>query len=495
MSSNLKSEAASGVRWTTLNTISSTSLQFAQLAILGRVLGPEAFGLMAMVLVVTELGRVFQDFGLSSAIVQRKDVSKEELSSLYWVNILFGSVVCGVVYFATPAVARVFRTEEINGLLRVTSLSFVITPFGVQFQALLRKTMRFDILTKFNIASVFLSSVVAVIFALKGYGAWSLVWGALSRGLFQTIFLVFWGWKSEWWPSLHFRWSDTRGYLSFGMYRLGAMAANQFNSRVDQLVVGAVMGPGVLGYYNMAFRLVMQPIQRLNPILTTVAFPVFSIVQDDPPRLKRGFMKMVSFIMAVNTPALVGLAVVAPVAVPFLVGAKWSPCVPVMQILAFYALARSLFNVSGTIILAKGKANWAFYWNSALLLLVPPILYLASMGKEVTNIALALVGLQTLSVLCLYRFFIPRLIGPCFYECLQALGRPTLLATAMAAVVMGTSLFVAHMPMAINLLILITTGALVYVIFSWFFQRELLVELTKMLPRHAPSSVSVDESG
>jgi len=479
---SIELKAASGIRWTTLNTVSITVIQLVQLGIIGRILGPEAFGLMAMVMVVMESGGIFADVGLSSAIIQRKEQKKEELSTLYWFNIIIGFIVFSVVYLFTPVIAIGFRIAEIESLLPVTALSFLISPFGLQFQTLLRKYLRFDVIAKINIFSAITGMLTAIDCALNDYGVWSLVWGGLINVAVRTGLLIGWGWRAKWQPKLHFKWSDMHGYLAFGLYRVGAMVANQISSRADQILIGVLMGPVALGYYNIAFRLVMEPIQKINPILTSVAFPIFSIIQDDTARLKRGFFRMIRFLMSVNAPVLIGMAVVAPMAVPLLIGEKWLPSIPLVQILSFYALVRSLGNAGGSLIIAKGRANWTFYWNIALLLIIPAVVYFSSFKGEMVHIAFALVVMQVVLFFFHYRAFIRNLIGPCLPEYLYSLGFPIILAFAMGAVVFICSYFIQELPAAINLSAQISIGTIVYLALSWSFQRDLFSEAVQLLP-------------
>lgn len=482
MSLNLKSKAASGIRWTALNTVCTTAIQLIQLAIIGRILGPKAFGLMAIVMVVMESAGIFADVGLSSAIIQRKEPTKEELVTLYWFNVIVGFIVFSVVYLFTPVIAIGFSVAEIKSLLPVAAVSFLISPFGVQFQILLRKYLRFDVIAKINISSAIAGMLTAIGCALNGYGVWSLVWGGLINVAVRTGLLIGWGWHAKWQPKLYFRWSDMHGYLSFGLYRVGAMVANHINSRADQILIGVLMGPVALGYYNIAFRLVMEPIQKISPILTSVAFPVFSIIQDDTARLKRGFFQMISFLMSVNAPVLIGMAVVAPLAVPLLIGEKWLPSIPLVQILSFYALGRSLGNAGGSLIIAKGRASWTFYWNIVLLLIIPAVVYFSSFKGEMIHIAFALVIMQVVLFFCHYRVFIRNLIGACLSEYLHAVGFPIILAFAMGAVVLICSYFIQELPAAIKLSAQISIGTIAYLALSWFFQRNLFSEVIRLFP-------------
>ncbi len=479
----LKQQALSGVRWTTINMVSITVLQFVQLAILARILGPNVYGLIAIVMVIIGFARVFSETGLSSAVIQRKNINIRKLSTLYWINVLVGLILYGIIYLCTPIISKCFKTQEINSLLPVGALSLVISAFGVQFQTLLRKILRFDIISKINVSSMFIGTIVAVSCGWSGYGVWSLIWGDLSYTSFSTGLFIIYGIKQKWWPKFYFKWSETKGYLSFGLYRIGSTVINSFNSKVDQLLIGNLMGMESLGYYNIAVRLVLQPIQKLNPILTNVAFPVFSKVQDDINRLKKGFFKMNKFLMTVNAPILIGLAVTAPLVVPLLIGKKWVPVVPLVQILAFYALIRSIGNASSSLIIAKGKANWSFYWNAAMFIVVPIVVYFSSLGGEMIYIAVALVCLHIILFFVSYWLRIRKLIGECLSEYIQALSIPILLSIIMGAIITIFSFFIKPLSSSIiQLFIICSIGLFIYILLSWFFQRVLFIELIDLLP-------------
>lgn len=479
----LRQQALRGIRWTTVNAVGTALITFLELTILGRLLGPEPFGLMAMVMVVSEYSNIFANFGLSDAIIQRKNNTREALTTLYWVNVAIGFILFVIVVLFTPLIAKGFGVRALNYLLPVTSFAFVISSFGVQFQTLLRKILRFDILAKANVTSVLLGFFVSVASAWYGYGVWAMVAGYLTRIFFRTIFFMIWGFSSTFRPFLYFRWDDDiKNYLGFGLYRMGAMIANEFSARVDQLLIGVLMGPLALGYYNFAFRLVLQPVQMLNPILTQIAFPVFSIVQDNTDRLQRGFLKMVHLLMSVNSPILIGLAAISPVAIPLLFGEKWGPAIPLIQVLAFYSLIRSLGNAGASIVIAKGKANWALYWNIVLALIIPVVIYSASLGGNTIHIALALVGVQFILFFCFYQVFIRVLLGPCFLEYIKAVVTSIVLAVVMGIIVTLFSYMLEITPIA-TLLSQIFIGSIVYIILCYLLQRTVCTEFINLFAK------------
>ncbi len=355
-------------------------------------------------------------------------------------------------------------------------MSFVVASFGAQFTALIHKQLRFDIVTKFTIVSSLIGMTVSVVLALYDYGVWALIWGNLGLTFSLTIMRIAWARTASMLPSLHFNWQDKRGYLSFGSYRVASQFVSNLNSRIDQLLIGYLLGPVAVGYYNIAFRLAIAPSTKINSILTTVAFPAFSSAQDNPGLLKRGFIKMIGFVTSANAPILVGLAALAPLLVPIFLGEQWRPSIPLVQVLAFFSLLRSFENAAGSLILAKGKADWAFYWNLSLTLLIPPVIFVVAQTNSILAICYSLVMLQAFRFLGHYGVFIRNIIGPCAKEYFKVILMPVMLALCMGVLMFLVSRF---SPMNSNMLVLslaATVGICAYVILSFIFQKPLVTE-------------------
>lgn len=478
---SLRGKVTRGVRWTSINTISTTAINFIELAVLAHLLGAEAYGLIAIISVIPGLASVFSDLGLSSAVIQRKSPAHQELSTLYWINVLSGFAMFTLFALIAPLLATVFGSPQLETQLSVAALSFVIAPFGAQFSALIQKELRFDVFTKFNIASSLVGMAVSVALALHDPSVWALICGSLSVTFSLTIMRIAWAKHANRLPSLHFNWQDQKGYLSFGIYRAAALFINHVNSRIDQLLIGSLLGPIALGYYHIAFRLVIAPIMKINSVLTTVAFPAFSTVQDNTVLLKKGFMKMIGFVTSANAPVLVGMAAVAPLLVPIFLGEQWQPAIPLVQILAFYSLLRSFGNAAGSLIIAKGKAKWTFYWNLSLTLLIPPTIFAAAEMGSIIDICYSLVLLHLFHFLLHYRVFIRNLIGPCFSEYFVVIAKPFVLALCMGALMSLVTRFVPTNSDILSFALAATVGICAYVILSFVFQKALVFEVIGLL--------------
>ena len=476
---SLKRQAAEGAYWTGTSGVAVTVLQFAQLAVLARLLVPEDFGLMAMMMVVIGFAQAFADMGVSNAIIHRQDTTDEHLSSLYWLNILAGTVLFVLLLAAVPAIVAFFAAPRLAGLIPVTALIFLIAPFGQVYQALLQKNLRFRELAVSETSAAALSATVAITAAIAGHGIYALIFGQLANIACKTVVLIVYGWP-DWRPGRRFRRHDLEGYLSFGLFQMGERTVNYLNERLDQLLIGALLGAEALGYYHLAFNLVILPVTRINPIVTRVAFPIFARVQDSTERLRHGFMTMRRVLAAVNFPLLLGLAAVAPVFIPSVLGEQWAPSILLVQILAGVALLRSTGNPFGSLLLARGRADMGFYWNVCIVSTQIPAVYIGAQVGGTVGVATALLLMQISYFWGGYYFLVRRLLGPCLRSFLATLGPALLTASVMALAVAGlaeVTTFEAY-PL---LIAQVGIGALLYVALNWLLFRSQTISILRLV--------------
>lgn len=457
-----------------------TTLQFITLAILARLLSPSDFGLMGMIMVVIGFAQVFADMGISNAIIYRQDTTKDQLSSLYWLNILSGIVVFFIVCASTPLVAAFYHEPRLNNLLYLAALIFLITPFGQQFQILLQKELQFNQLAKIEIARSFINSIVTIILAIKGIGVFSLIWGQLAGASLRVLLLSCWGLR-HWMPGPRFCRRDLKGYVSFGLYQMGERTINYFNSNLDYLLIGALLGAKPLGYYTLAYNLIIRPSEMINPIVTKVAFPVFSKVQKDINKLKKGYLKVLQLLSSVNFPIMAGMAVVAPVAVPIIFGEQWQPSIILIQILTIVGLLRSTGNPVGSLLLAKGRADLGFKWNVALMVTQIPGLYLGAKLGGTVGVAVAFAILMGIYSIFNYLILIRTLLGHCLREYVFSMWSALWMSAVMGGVILCIGVLLQNLPQQLLLIIQILGGMAIYLGLLIYSQKVLLVEIKEMV--------------
>lgn len=480
---SLKAQATSGIRWSTLSSVISTVADLGRTIVLAWYLSAIDFGLMAMVSVIIGLAQRYSDLGIGAAIIHRQDATDDQLSSLYWLNVISGFAACILVWVSTPLVVWFFHEPRLRALLAVVAIFFVVLAIGQQFELLLQKELAFKTLTIVEGATSAANLIVAVTLAVMGFGVWALVYSFLLSGCVKTILLLVYGMQLHR-PRLHFRRADLKGYISFGLYQMGERTLSYISQRLDQILIGSLVGTAALGYYNFAFNLTVRPVSRINPIATRVAFPVFSRLQTETETLKRGYLKVVGLLATVNAPILLGLAAVAPTAIPLIFGWKWLPSVVLVQILCFVSFSRSIWNPIGSLQLAKGRADLGFYFNILLLACSLPSVYFGARFGHAVGVALGLLIVQIVISLPAYFIFARPLIGPCGLSYAEVVLKPLGIACAMGAIAVSLP-WVAHLGIQwISLVLQIAIGGSVYLLFLRLLNPEAIVEFQSALLLH-----------
>jgi len=461
---SLRDAASRGVKLTAFATLSTTILQVGGLFILGRLLLPTDFGLVAMMAVVFGFAEMFAQMGVGDGIVQHQNsLSSDQLSTLFWTNCALGVAAYLLVLLSVPLLVAVYGEPALGDLIPIASIPIVIAPLGINVAALLRKSLRFDVLAAVDIGKAVVGTGTAVVGAVLGWGVWALIAGQVSAAVCGTAALLAVGARQGWLPRCRYDPRGVRSILSFGIYFFGSNVVNYVNSRIDQLLVGSLLGARDLGYYSMAFNLAVQPAARINQIITQVAFPIMARAQKDKTQLHRWYSKMLNMLATVNAPMLLGMAAVASLFVPLLLGEKWSPAVPLVQILAVLALFRSAGNAGGTLIYALGKARFALQWNLGLLLLIPATVLLGAHIYGLPGVALGLTAMQAILLLSWYAVVRHYLSVP-FGDYALPFVRPTVLALGMAIAVSYAEEFLRAWPAPGILAALISGAVVAYVV-------------------------------
>lgn len=474
---NLKTQAISGIKWTSLSTIVTTIFQLLQLAILARFLEPSAFGLMALVMVVIGFSQAFLDMGISNAIIHKQEISKNQLSTLYWVNVLAGLVLFCIVVLIAPFISSFYNEPELESLIIIVALTFIIQPFGQQFMVLWQKEMRFSEIAKIDIANKFFSLVVSVYFAYKGYGVYALVYGTLAGTIIQTILFVYKGLK-EYKPLFVFKVNEIKEFLSFGLFQMGEKMINFFNKEVDTLLIGKLLGVEALGIYTIAKQLIMRPAQIINPIITKVTFPTMSKVQDDTERLKNIYLKTINYLSSVNFPVYAFIFVMAPDLVPLIFGEKWSEAILIVQILSIFGAIRSTGNPIGSLLLAKGKANLGFYWNLGLFFYVPFGIFISS-EYGLVGVSWGLVFIMISLIIPNWYLLVRRLCNVGFKEYHKELLVPAIIAFSTGSL---SYIFVSYLGNSIFRLVFGSIIGLIFIIgLNLFFNKDFLKEVKEFI--------------
>ncbi|MDO3411678.1 MOP flippase family protein [Saccharibacillus sp. CPCC 101409] len=479
--SSLKSKGIKAAKWSTIATVVTIVIQLLQLVALSQLLTPVEYGLMSMTMVVVAAAVNLTDVGISNAIIQRQDVTRNHLSSLYILNLATGAFIAAVIFFSAPLVVWFYNEPQLLNPVRLMALLCLLPALGQQFEVLFRKELKFDNIAKIQIVSYFVGFLLAVGGAAAGFGVYALVLSNLGNALVKSVMLMIQGWK-KWTPALHFAKKDLKGYLSFGVYQMSSNVIQSLMSNIDYIIIGRLYSAQVLGYYSFAFQLCTMPVLKLTPLINTVSLPLYAKMQDNIERLRSGYIKTIALVSYLNAPIYLGLLVTAPVLVPFIFGAKWEPSVPLIQVLAVAMLIRSLIVPIQPLLQSKGRTDMYFRYTLMGMCVQVPGLALGTYWGGIMGTCIAYVVIQFILLIIQYNYAMRRTIGSCLPDYLRSMA-PGL---AYGMIMVGGVLVINYLSVAVfsqeaNFIIQVAVGALIYIAVMFLFNKELFQNIKNRL--------------
>lgn len=329
-------------------------MQFIIGIVLARLLFPEQFGLIGMLMIFMAVSQAFLDSGFGAALIQKRNASQTDICSIFYFNILVGLLAAGLLCLFAPWIAAFYNQPILTSLTRALSLTIVINSFGLIQGVLLVRAINFKTQTKVSLIAGTLSGLIGIILAVMGFGVWSLVIQQIASSFFRTSFLWFY---SSWRPELIFSFNSLREMFGFGSRLLFSSLLNQIFDNIYFVVIGRLFSAADLGFFTRAKTLNDLPSQTLGEMVGRVTFPVFSTIQDDPVRLKRGLKKALTTLALVNFPMMIGLALIARPLVLALLTEKWSGSVPFLQLLCIAGLLFPLHLINLNALQSLGRSD------------------------------------------------------------------------------------------------------------------------------------------
>jgi O-antigen/teichoic acid export membrane protein len=354
---NLQTRTVRSIGWSATSQIAQLLMQILMLAILARLLTPSDFGLIAMVTVFSSFVAIFSNFGLTSAIVQKKEISDEALSSTFWINVGLGALLTIALAASAPLIAAFYSEPRLTPLVVFISTTFFIASFGNVQTALLTKSMNFKALAVISICAVGISGPVSILLAFSGYGVWSLAWLTVLSAFVTVVFTWIY---SRWVPHFSLGLQHVKGLLGFGANLTGFSLVNYFARNADNLLIGKFLGAAPLGFYNLAYNLLLFPLNNISNVIGNVMFPALSIIQHDKQMVREAYITANRYIAAVSFPLMTWLLVTAPQFIRVVFGPKWIGAIALVQILAITSILQSIGTNTGWIFLSQGRTDVLF---------------------------------------------------------------------------------------------------------------------------------------
>ncbi len=474
---SLRQMASRGVAWIGAAGLVTAGLDVLRIVVMAQLIAPADFGLVVMLTLVLQYADQLKDGGFSQAIIHRQRSSREELSSLYWVNVGIGLFLYGLISTANPLIVWFYDEPRLRDLIPWAAVLFLITPFGQQFRVLLQKDLRFRTLALTEITATAAGVAVAIVGGLLGYGALSLIWGQLATAATSTLILCAIGLRS-WPPLLRLKLHDLKEFLSFGMYQMGERTFSYLGQNLDRLIIGSLLGAQALGYYHIAYSLTIKLMTRIDMYLSRVMFPIYARAQSDNGRLKNGFFRAISAVTSVTHPMFLGLAAIAPVMVPVMFGEQWTPSITILQLLAIIALIQSTKSLFVPVVLSKGRADLTFRWKVMEVSTILLAIYGGSLVNGLLGIAWGYLCARLLLWVLGYPVLIRPILGAGFVPFVRSF-MPALAISVLMAIAVAVATRFAQQSI-LQVVGLVGFGVLCYVALSVAFRRRYLLDLRSL---------------
>ena len=345
-------------------TIVSHGLKFAlsivATAILARLLTPQDYGLIGMVAVFTGFVAMFKDLGLSLATVQRAEISYDQISTLFWVNITISTAVTLLMFLLAPLIGWFYGEPRLILITMVTAIGFLFGGLAVQHEALLKRQMRFYALSVVAFTSMMIGYVVGIFFAWRGARYWSLVFSQLALLASNTIgvWLV-----CHWRPGRPKRNTGVRSMLSFGGNVTGYALINYISKNCDNLIVGRAFGAQLLGLYAKATQLLSLPTDQINEPLATVTIPALSRLADSPERYRQAYLRIMEKVIMVTMPAVMLMLATADWLVLIILGPQWGYTAKIFIFMGVAGLFQPVAATGGWLLVSQGRVRDMLRWS------------------------------------------------------------------------------------------------------------------------------------
>jgi len=349
-----REKVLTGFAWRFLERFGAQAVSLIVSIVLARLLAPEVYGTVALIMVFTNILQVFIDAGFGTALVQKKDADNLDFSTVFYFNLVVCAVLYGVMFFIAPFIANFYNNSDLTILIRVVSLTLLISGVKNVQQAYVSRHMMFKKFFFSTLGGTIAAGAVGIFMAYKGYGVWALVAQYLVNALIDTIVLwIVVKWRPEW----KFSFKRLKSLFSYGWKLLVSKLFDKAMTEVRSLIIGKKYSSSDLAYYNRGETYPNMLISNVDTALDSVLLPSMSKEQEDPRRVKEMARKSIRMSSYIIVPAMVGFALVAEPLVRIVLTEKWLPCVFFIQIFCINYMFWPIHTANVNAIKALGRSD------------------------------------------------------------------------------------------------------------------------------------------
>lgn len=475
---SLRKVATRSVLWTALGKASNTVISLGVTAVLTRLLTPADFGIIAMVVVISGFLNIMAEAGVSTAVVQKRDLDERALASLFWVSLGLACVTAAVLAVISPLVAFFFAEPRLTPVVAMLSVSFVFLALGRIPNGLLERSFRFRELAAAEVIAAAASGAVGVTLAIAGFGYYALVWQTLVSGFANAVLRIAF---ARFRPRLVFDRAALRGVGTYSSGVTAFTAINYWARNLDKALIGRALGAAQLGFYGRAYALMLYPLEAINGIINPSLHPLFSAMQDDLARMTRAYLKIIRLVATIAFPVMSILGTLAPEVVQTVWGPGWAPSVEIFSILCFVGAVQPISSTFGAVFLARNRTRML-----AVVGLINSTIMMAGIAIGVRfgirgvafgySIAYGAIFLPTMYVV------VARLLGGSASDIVRVFWRAGVPAVpVLLSLLAFNGQFRGALPVAVHLLLGVGLGVAVWFGAVLLLDRELLKEARSLL--------------
>ena len=467
MPRSLKEKTITGVIWTTFQRGGALLIGFIGNIILARLLTPDDYGCIGLLLIFTSIADVLIDGGLGSALVEKKELNIIDCSTVFTANLVFSIILFGILFICSPWISRYFGIPILEDVLRIESISIVLRASYIIPASLLNRNLKFKDITIITIVSHVLSIVLAIISACYGMGVWSLVVKNISLQLFLCVLYHF---SARWTFSIAFSWSIFKSLFSFGGKIALSNIVECIFSNIESFVIGRRFSAKILGYYSQAKSLGQLPIYSMSMVANQVLFPVLSKLQEEDRAFVNGTRKSMISITYIAFPLITILCILSKPAIILLYSEKWEAAIPFLQMVCIAGFVNSVIHTNFSILKAKGKSNLLLFYqvviNMLKLLLILIGMNFGIMGILAGNIIGNYLGCIVLAYLS------GKVVGYGLKQQIEDLYPSFLLSVVLGCLVFFIFVPIISMNAVLTIFVVFFIYSVAYILLSWILNFE-----------------------
>lgn len=465
-----KSKVISSIFWKLMERGGTQGIQFIVQIVLARLLTPDKFGSIAIVMVFINLAQVFVQYGFNTALIQKKDADEVDFSSTFFFSLGVAGFFYIIMYIISPSIARFYNYANLAPILRVLSLTLFTGAFNSIQNAFVSRNLLFKKLFKSSLGAVVISGILGILAAYQGFGIWALVIQQLTNQVCITVIMWF---TVKWRPKLIFSFTRIRKLFSFGSKLLASALLETMYRELRTLIVGKMYTPSTLAYYNRGQQFPSIIITNINGSIQNVMLPILSAHQEDKNRVKEIMRRAIVSSSFLIFPMMIGMAIVAEPLVKIVLTDKWLPAVPFLQIYCISYAMMPIHTANLQAISALGRSDIFLKLE-----IVKKIFGLAILGISLFfDVYIIAFGQLVSSIISTFINAYPNkeLLDYSYKEQLQDIMPSFLLSMIMGAMVYIFKLIELSAP--VTLIIQGCVGVFLYVGMAWIFKLEAFVYL------------------